>query len=100
MLRPPLKSKNVANVLTSSVTEKGQVTIPKFIRTLFNLHEHDLIGFRISNRKVEIVPVEIKTAAYSFSKEEWKKIEKLSHQRGKIFTSAQKAKEFARKNAI
>ena len=96
MIHSHSKTKHKENLLTASITEKGQVTIPKSVRTLLKLHEHDLIGFRVSHGKVEIVPVEVTASNYSFSDEEWRKIDKISRQRGKIFNSAEEAKEYAR----
>ena len=90
------RAKSESNVLTAPLTEKGQVTIPKSIRMLLKLEGQNIVGFRVAHGKVEIVSIEVKAASNPFTEEEWKKIERLAHQRGKVFKSAEKAKEYAR----
>ena len=82
--------------MTAPLTEKGQVTIPKSIRMLLRLEGQNIVGFRVAQGKVEVVPVEVKATSDPFTKEEWEKIERLSHQRGKVFKSAEQAKKYAR----
>jgi hypothetical protein len=63
---------------------------------LLKLSGQNIVGFRVAHGKVEIVPVEVKAASNPFTEEEWQKIERLARQRGKIFKSAEQAKEYAR----
>lgn len=41
-------------ILSSSITQKGQVTIPIEIRQKFNFNTGDLIGFREENNRIVI----------------------------------------------
>jgi len=82
-------------LILTSVTSKGQATIPKSIRSLFKIHEgRDYIGFRISKNKVDVVPVTIDTKPLKFTKTEWRKIEKLSNEKGRVFKSEKSAVKF------
>lgn len=87
-------------LMVAPVTRKGQVTLPRVVRSVLRLNAGpDMVAFRIErNGKVEIVPVEIKQKARSpYSPEEWAKIEKLSNQKGKAFRSAEGARKYLKK---
>ena len=72
----------------SSVTVKGQATIPFEIRSLLHLKPgKDLLGFFVRGRRVEIRPVSVKDSDWKFSAKEWKKIKKISREKGEIFQS-------------
>jgi AbrB family looped-hinge helix DNA binding protein len=43
--------------MISTVTQKGQVTIPKSIRTFLNIKPSDMIDFSIVNDQVVIKPI-------------------------------------------
>ncbi|MBI2069008.1 MAG: type II toxin-antitoxin system PrlF family antitoxin [Elusimicrobia bacterium] len=86
----------MSNLLVAPITKKGQVTLPKAIRTVLRLNKGpDMVAFHIEkNGKVRIVGVEVKekkTSPYTAS--EWAKIEKLTAQKGKSFQSAKAARE-------
>lgn len=83
----------MSNLMLSTVTEKGQATIPKPIRTILRLREGgDHIGFRINRGRVEIVSLKIDEKPLKFSKKEWQKIEKLANEKGaRQFHSAREA---------
>lgn len=85
----------MSDLLVAPVTKKGQVTLPKTVRTILRLKSGpDMVAFRVErNGKVEIVPIEIKekkTSAYTA--EEWAKINGLANQKGKSFNSAKAAR--------
>ena len=42
--------------LTSSVTKKGQVTIPLAVRKLLDIKPYDRVTFRVSGDRVELLP--------------------------------------------
>jgi antitoxin PrlF len=43
--------------MLSTVTSKGQVTIPKEIRDLLHIHSNDKVDFVLEGDKVHLVPV-------------------------------------------
>jgi len=43
--------------MLSTVTSKGQVTIPKEIRDLLHIHSNDKVDFVLEGEKVVLVPV-------------------------------------------
>ncbi len=83
----------MSNLMLTSVTTKGQATIPKPIRVLLGIREgRDHIGFRINKGKVEIVSLKVDERPLKFTKKEWEKIEKLANEKtGKRFNSARDA---------
>lgn len=86
----------MTNLMLASVTNKGQVTLPKTIRVVLGLKAGpDIVAFHVERSgKVEIVPVEVTAKSASpYSEREWEKIEGLANQRGKKFKSAKTAKK-------
>lgn len=85
----------MSDLLVAPVTKKGQVTLPKTVRTILRLKSGpDMVAFRVErNGKVEIVPIEIKEKKTSpYTAEEWTKIEGLANKKGKSFNSAEAAR--------
>lgn len=78
---------------TSKITSKGQITIPNRIRKLLHLKQGGAVGFSLTKNGVILVPCQI-TVQSPYTTKEWAKIEKLANAKGKIFTSAEKAKNF------
>ena len=90
----------MSNLLVAPITKKGQVTLPKVIRTVLHLNKGpDMVAFHIEkNGKVRIVGVEVKEKKTSpYTAAEWDKIEKLANQKGKSLHSAKAAKEYLKK---
>lgn len=87
------------NLIVAPVSSKGQVTLPKSVRSLLRLKPGEMVAFRIERSgRVEIVPVEVKEKkADPFTAEEWSKIDRLARQRGKTFDSPQAAKRFLKR---
>lgn len=52
-------------MLTSTVTSKGQITIPKEIRELLNLHPGDRLDFIIENGRVYVQPIDVDVRSLS-----------------------------------
>jgi len=77
---------------TSKITSKGQVTIPNRIRKMLHLKEGESVGFSITKEGVVLVACEV-TARSPYTAKEWQKIEKLASEKGRIFSSAAKAKD-------
>lgn len=85
----------MSDLLVAPVTKKGQVTLPKTVRTMLRLKSGpDMVAFRVErNGKVEIVPIEIKEKKTSpYTAKEWTKIEGLANQKGKSFSSVKAAR--------
>ena len=84
------------NLMISPITPKGQVTLPKAVRTVLRLNKGpDMVAFHIEkNGSVRVVGVEVKEKKASpYTAKQWSKIEKLAHRKGKVFHSAKAAKE-------
>ena len=78
---------------TSKITSKGQVTIPNRIRKLLHLKEGSAVAFSLTKNGVVLVPCQV-TVQSPYTPEEWAKIKKAAHAKGKSFSSAEKAKKF------
>lgn len=77
---------------TAKVTSKGQITIPSSIRKILNLEPGSTIIFKVTDKGIILSPCEIKEKS-PYSEEEWKKIEKLVAEKGKVYKSAEEAKK-------
>jgi bifunctional DNA-binding transcriptional regulator/antitoxin component of YhaV-PrlF toxin-antitoxin module len=70
---------------------KGQVTIPNAIRK-FYLAGSKFVGFRVTPQGILLVPLEVKEKE-PYTAQEWKNIEVLASQKGKVYKSAKDAKK-------
>lgn len=52
-------------MLTSTITSKGQITIPKEIRDLLNLHPGDRIDFIVENGRIYVQPTDVDVRSLS-----------------------------------
>jgi len=77
---------------TAKVTSKGQVTIPSTIREILKLEPGVTVMFKVTDRGVILSPCEIIEKPV-YSEKEWKKIEKLVAEKGKIYKTASAAKK-------
>ena len=77
---------------TTKMTSKGQVTIPNPVRKLLHLHEGSSVAFTVTKHGIVLLPCEV-TARSPYSLKEWKKIEKLASEEGKVFSSSDAAKK-------
>lgn len=77
---------------TAKVTSKGQVTIPSAIRDILKLEPGSTVLFKVTDKGVLLSPCEI-IEKPSYSAEEWKKIEKLVAEKGKVYKTARSAKK-------
>ena len=56
------------------------------MREALHLKEgEDLVGFRVRRERIEVVPVTIDERPWKFSRVEWKKIERLAEESGKVY---------------
>lgn len=77
---------------TAKVTSKGQVTIPAAIREVLRLEQGSTIMFKITKNGVLLSPCEvIERPAYTI--QEWKKIEKMVAEKGKVYKTSHSAKK-------
>ena len=76
---------------TAKVTSKGQVTIPNRIRKMLNLSEGCSLAFGLSKDGVVLLPCKI-TVESPYTPQEWKKIERLSTEKGRSYPSSKGAK--------
>lgn len=77
---------------TAKVTSKGQVTIPSTIREILSLEPGSTLMFKVTKNGVLLTPCElIERPAYTI--QEWKKIEKMVAEKGKIYKTSQSAKK-------
>ncbi|OGW80330.1 MAG: hypothetical protein A3G33_01115 [Omnitrophica bacterium RIFCSPLOWO2_12_FULL_44_17] len=77
---------------TTKMTSKGQVTIPNRVRKILQLQKGSSIAFGVTKDGIVIMPCKV-TAESPYSSKEWKKIEKLTSEKGKVFSSAKDAKD-------
>ena len=81
----------MTHLYTGSMSQNGQVTLPKPIREMLHLEKNGVVGFKVKGGKAEIVAVRIEESKNPYTKEEWKKIERLANQKGRRFYSAKEA---------
>ncbi len=78
--------------LTAMMGPKGQITIPKEVRTIIGaLEKGDLVGFMCDEKSgvVRITRMEVRPAGEEYTEEDLRKLLKIAHQKGgKHFTTA------------
>ena len=77
---------------TAKVTSKGQVTIPSTIREILRLKPGSTVMFKVTDKGVILSPCEI-IEKPAYSAREWKKIEKLVAEKGKVYKTSHEAKK-------
>lgn len=77
---------------TAKVTSKGQVTIPSTIRDILMLEPGSTVMFKVTDKGVLLSPCEIIEKPV-YTTKEWKKIEKLVAEKGKVYKTPNAAKK-------
>lgn len=77
-------------VATSTLTAKGQVTIPRQVRQLLKLQQGDAVAFALTRSGVLLTRCRMVPES-PFTEREWQALGKLSRVRGKRFRSAKGA---------
>jgi len=77
---------------TAKVTSKGQVTIPSTIREILKLEPGSTVMFKVTDKGVILSPCEIKEKSV-YTAKEWKKIERLVAEKGKVYKTPREAKK-------
>jgi AbrB family looped-hinge helix DNA binding protein len=77
---------------TAKVTSKGQVTIPSTIREILKLEPGSTVIFKVTDRGIILSPCEIIEKAV-YTAKEWKKIEKIVTEKGKVYKTSAAAKK-------
>jgi AbrB family looped-hinge helix DNA binding protein len=77
---------------TAKVTSKGQVTIPLTIRDILMLEPGSTVMFKVTDKGVLLSPCEIIEKPV-YTAKEWKKIEKLVAEKGKVYKTTEAAKK-------
>lgn len=77
---------------TAKVTSKGQVTIPSTIRDILMLEPGLTVMFKVTDKGVLLSPCEIIEKPV-YATKEWKKIEKLVAEKGKVYKTTKSAKK-------
>ena len=77
---------------TAKMTSKGQVTIPATIREILKLEPGSTVMFKVTNNGVILSPCEI-IEKPAYTEKEWKKIEQLVAEKGKIYKTSRAAKK-------
>lgn len=80
---------------TAKVTSKGQVTIPSIIREILKLEPGSTVMFKVTDKGVILSPCEILEKPV-YTAEEWRKIEKLVAEKGKVYKTSSAAKKHIR----
>ena len=74
------------------ISSRGQVTIPQDVRDIMHIKRGSVVGFEPTKRGILMVAMKVEPEN-PYTEEEWKKIEKLSKGKGKIYHSAKEAKK-------
>ncbi len=77
---------------TAKVTSKGQITIPLIIREILHLEPGSTVIFKVTENGILLSPCEI-IEKPSYSAKEWKNIEKIVAEKGKIYKTARAAEK-------
>jgi AbrB family looped-hinge helix DNA binding protein len=77
---------------TAKVTSKGQVTIPLTIREILKLEPGSTVMFKVTDNGVILSPCEI-VERPAYTAKEWKKIEQLVAEKGKVYKTSGAAKK-------
>lgn len=77
---------------TAKVTSKGKVTIPSAIREILKLEPGSTLMFKVSDRGVILSPCKIIEKPV-YTVKEWKRIEKLVAEKGKVYKTSGAAKK-------
>lgn len=77
---------------TARITSKGQVTIPLTIREILRLEPGSTVMFKVTENGVMLSPCEI-VEMPAYSAKEWKKIERLVAEKGKVYKTSRSAKK-------
>ena len=77
---------------TAKVTSKGQVTIPSTIREILKLEPGATVMFKVTDMGVILSPCEIIEKPV-YTAKEWRRIEKLVAEKGKIYKTSGAAKK-------
>jgi AbrB family looped-hinge helix DNA binding protein len=77
---------------TAKVTSKGQVTIPLTIREILKLEPGSTVMFKVTDKGVILSPCEIIEKSV-YSAKEWKRIEQLVAEKGKVYKTSSAAKK-------
>jgi AbrB family looped-hinge helix DNA binding protein len=77
---------------TAKVTSKGQVTIPSTIREILRIEPGSTVMFKVTDKGVILSPCEI-IEKPAYSAREWKMIEKLVAEKGKVYKTSREAKK-------
>ena len=77
---------------TAKVTSKGQVTIPSIIREILKLEPGSTVMFKVTDKGVILSPCEI-IEKPAYTTKEWKKIELLVAEKGKVYKTSGAAKK-------
>jgi AbrB family looped-hinge helix DNA binding protein len=76
----------------SKITSKGQITLPANVRGLLKLDRGSTVAFCLNKNGVILSRCTVSVEQAGFSDEEWRKIEKLAADKGKVFASIGEAK--------
>jgi AbrB family looped-hinge helix DNA binding protein len=77
---------------TAKVTSKGQVTVPSTIREILKLEPGSTVIFKVTDRGVILSPCEIIEKPV-YTAKEWKEIEKIVTEKGKVYKTSAAAKK-------
>ena len=77
---------------TAKMTSKGQVTIPATIREILKLEPGSTVMFKVTDKGVILSPCEI-IEKPAYTEKEWKKIEQMVTEKGKVYKTSAAAKK-------
>ncbi len=74
----------------SIISTKGQLTIPKDMREMFDLHAGQTVLMQPSPHGLILKKVNLQTAEKDFTEEEWDVLLDMASERGKSYPSGKK----------
>jgi len=80
----------------SKITSKGQVTLPAQVRKMLRLDKGQPVAFCLDRRGVFLSRCRMNIEKSAFSSAQWRKIERLAVEKGKVFSEAEEAKKHVR----
>ncbi|MBI3292569.1 MAG: AbrB/MazE/SpoVT family DNA-binding domain-containing protein [Elusimicrobia bacterium] len=83
-------------VAVSPVGKNGQTVVPASIRRIFRITPgHNLVGFYVQGRHVEIAPVSVEREDLDYTEDELDQLERLAKEKGgRRFKTATEAKKY------
>lgn len=78
------------SIYLSTISSKGQLTLPKKVREKLHLQTGELVRMELSQGGVLLKKTELQTVSDDFSDEEWDVLRKMASEKGRRYSTRQK----------